>query len=122
LRRSHSEPEIVLDSTPSGGEEYRDWLSEPALKPEWNPDAARSRIDRIARRLAVLWSLFLIYTIFAQANGDGYTMPLPWVGWSLRLVPKFHLEPSEFIAVVTTTTVSVFGFLVIVANHLFKPK
>lgn len=120
LRRTRSPLEIRLDPTPSGDEEYRDWLEESSLTPKWDPDAARTRIDKIARRLAIFWSLFLVYMIMAQGNADGVALPIPWTSRTLIVVPRFHLEPSEFIAVVTTTTASVFGFLVIVARYLFK--
>lgn len=80
---------------------------------------AKTRIDALARRLAFVWTVFLMYLVIAQGNGDGFTQKL-WWGWSIRLIPRFHLESGEFIAVFTTTTASVFGFLVIVANYLFK--
>jgi hypothetical protein len=121
IRRAPSPPEIRLDPTPTGDEEYRDWLSEADLTPTWNPDAARTRIDKIARRLAIFWSVFLVYMIIAQGNGDGVVLRLPWQR-HIILVPHFHLQASEFIAVVTTTTASVFGFLVIVARYLFKAR
>lgn len=120
LRRNPSEPEVRLDPTPTGDEEYRDWLEPGSLAPTWDPDKARTRTDKIARHLAMFWSVFLVYIIIAQGNSDGVTLSLPWTEWELRLVPAFSLEPSEFIAVVTTTTAAVFGFLVIVARHLFR--
>lgn len=122
FQRSPSQPEIILDDTPTGDEEFQAWLSPEILQKKWDPDAARTRIDRISRRLATFWSFFLVYIIIAQGNGDGYTFPWKFLGLSWRPLMSFHLPPSEFIAVVTTTTVTVFGFLVIVANHLFKTK
>ena len=59
-----------------------------------------------------------MYLVIAQGNGDGYTQRI-W-RWDFRILTTFNLESSEFIAVFTTTTASVFGFLVIVANYLFK--
>lgn len=119
-RRPPSAPEIRLDPTPTGDEEYRDWLDERSLTPEWNPDAARTRVDKIARRLALVWSLFLVFIIMAQGIGEGVSVLLPFYNVRVPLLPKFSLDPSEFIAVVTTTTASVFGFLIIVARYLFK--
>ena len=118
--RQRPSSRISLDRTPEGQEEYDDWLVPDNLAPTWDPDAARLRIDTIARRLARSWSIFLVYLIVAQGNADGVRMPIPWTDRHIPLVPVFHLEPSEFIAVVTTTTASVFGFLVIVARALFK--
>lgn len=113
---------LRLDRTPSGSEEYEDWLIPESLAPTWDPDAARLRIDTIARNLARWWSFFLIYLIIAQGNKDGVRVLIPWTERVVPIVPVFHLEPTEFIAVVTTTTASVFGFLVIVARALFKSQ
>lgn len=112
---SLSQPKRRLDATPTGDEEFRDWTNESAVSGEWNPDAARSRIDRISRRLAVSWSLFLIWMILAQGFGD-----TKFNLFGADLGGSFHLESGEFIAVVTTTTATVFGFLVIVARHVFS--
>lgn len=79
---------------------------------------AKNRVDALARRLAYIWTIFLIYIVIAQGNGDGFTQNI--FGWNVRIIPNFHLESAEFIAVFTTTTASVFGFLVIVATYLFK--
>lgn len=84
----------------------------------YNEDQAKTRIDRLARRLAGGWALFLVYIVIAQGNKDG--MRLKVCGWDIPLLPAFELESSEFIAVFTTTTVAVFGFLVIVTNYLFN--
>jgi hypothetical protein len=86
--------------------------------PPYREGAAKTRIDTLARRLAFFWTLFLMYIVMAQGNADGTT--IHFFGKAFQVLPKFHLESSEFIAVFTTTTASVFGFLVIVANHLFK--
>jgi hypothetical protein len=53
--------------------------------------------------------------ILAQGLGDN-----DFSLWGMSLGGSFHLETSEFIAVVTTTTATVFGFLVIVARHVFN--
>lgn len=109
-----SKPKRRLDTTPSGNEEFRDWNNEPVVSGGWDPDAARSRIDRIARALAICWSLFLAWIILAQGfDTDHYVL------WLWPIQGSFHLETTEFVAVVTTTTAAVFGFLVIVARHLF---
>lgn len=79
---------------------------------------AKTRIDTLARRLAFFWTLFLMYIVLAQGNADGTNFHI--FGYNIQILPKFNLGKEEFIAVFTTTTASVFGFLVIVANHLFK--
>jgi hypothetical protein len=84
----------------------------------YNEDDAKFRIDRLARWLAFMWTAFLMYIVLAQGNGDGTTITL--CGQTFQILPKFKLGSSEFIAVFTTTTAAVFGFLVIVANYLFK--
>lgn len=79
---------------------------------------AKTRIDRLSRQLATAWAFFLMYIVIAQGNADGTSVVI--FGYQLQLLPKFHLGEAEFIAVFTTTTAAVFGFLVIVANHLFR--
>lgn len=109
-----SEPKRTLDDTPTGDEEFRDWNDQPRVSGNWDPDAARCRIDRIARSLAICWSLFLAWILLAQGFDKNHL--ILWV-WPIQ--GSFHLETTEFVAVVTTTTAAVFGFLVIVARHLF---
>jgi len=110
-----SEPKRALDVTPTGDEEFRDWNDESRVSGEnWDPDAARIRIDRLSRTLAICWSLFLAWVILAQGFDKDHE-----IFWLWPIQGSFHLETSEFIAVVTTTTATVFGFLVIVARHLF---
>ena len=120
-------PLLKLDRTPTYEEEVRAFSSEGAYKgtDPFNEDRAKGRIDSIARWLAVVWSAFLIYVIFAQGIGTGVT--IEWeteggVAKRISLLPVFHLESADFIAVVTTTTAAVFGFLVIVTNHLFYKR
>lgn len=121
FRQPRSSVRIELDKTPSGNEEYEDWLDPQRLEPlTWNPDQARVRIDAISRRLARYWSIFLVYLIFAQGIKTGVKVQIPFSDWQFHILPVFKLEPTEFIAVVTTTTASVFGFLVIVSRALFK--
>jgi len=112
--------EIALEPSPSGEAEASAFPDLPQARGDWNPDKARVRIDRIARRLAVSWTAFLWVLIFLQGRRVGYH-PHDF-GRFIPLIPAFHLEESAFIAVVTTTTASVFGFLVIIANHLFKKQ
>lgn len=111
-----SEPKRALDDTPTGDEEFRDWNDQPLVSGEnWDADAARIRIDRIARALAIGWSLFLVWVILAQGYDTDHL-----IFWLWPIQGSFNLETSEFIAVVTTTTASVFGFLIIVARDLFS--
>ncbi|WP_457935789.1 hypothetical protein [Mesorhizobium sp. 10J20-29] len=122
-------PLLKLDKTPTFQEERRDFSDEQAYSGEkpFDEHRAKGRIDRIARSLAIFWSAFLVYIIMAQGLGDGWRLriSLPECSWffcegiDIMLIPKFHLESGDFIAVVTTTTAAVFGFLVIVTNHLF---
>ena len=119
--RRNIEPRLKLDSAPSGEEEDRDFPDQNramGYDPPYREGAAKTRIDTLARFLALIWTAFLMYIVMAQGNADGTTVHL--FGESFQALPKFHLESSEFIAVFTTTTASVFGFLVIVATHLFK--
>lgn len=117
-------PLLKLDPTPTFDEEVRDFSNPKAYSGEkpFDGEAAKTRIDSIARRLAVTWTIFLAYVILGQGYRDGLQI---WYQtglgeWSsFYLIRPFRLETAEFVAVVTTTTLTVFGFLVIVANHLF---
>jgi hypothetical protein len=113
----------TLDKTPTFAEEVRDFTDEEAATgAKYDLEQAKIRIDSIARHLAIVWSAFLAYIIVAQGASNGAQVVLvPFTDRGLNVIP-FDLAPSEFIAVVTTTTASVFGFLVIVANHLFKAR
>ena len=120
-KRKRSRGSVTLDSTPTGAEEYSDFDELPLVRGEgYNENQARSRIDGLARWLVLSWTAFLMYIVIAQGNADGFRIKL--FGVDIPLIPVFDLESSEFIAVFTTTTVSVFGFLVIVANYLFNKK
>jgi hypothetical protein len=109
-----------LDPTPTFEEELRDFEFEEAYAgtEPYDPDAARMRIDKIARRLALVWSIFLIYIILAQGLPRGWRVRVE--SHEFWIIPIFKLETAEFVAVVTTTTAAVFGFLVIVSRHLFQ--
>lgn len=69
----------------------------------------------MARALAISWSLFLAWVTLGQGFETNHYIFGIWL-----VQGEFHLETSEFIAVVTTTTATVFGFLVIVTRHLFS--
>ena len=120
-KRRRSRGNVTLDSTPTGEEEYSDFddLSR-ARGEDYNESSARFRLDGLARSLVIGWTFFLMYIVIAQGNKDGFGRTF-W-GIDFRFIPAFNLESSEFIAVFTTTTVSVFGFLVIVANYLFNKR
>lgn len=124
---TNQSPLRQLDPTPTFEEEVRDFQDFGAYsgsKP-FDGEAAKTRIDKIARRLAIAWSAFLIYIILAQGFETGWVIEFPLApnDWRpIYLVRPFHLGTTEFVAVVTTTTASVFGFLIIVANHLFHRK
>ena len=121
-RSKRPEQSLKLDSTPTGEEEYRDFDDSKKARglDDWNADHAKTRIDRIARTLAIAWTVVLVHMIYAQAAKTGLWLTIPGLEWQIQLFPQFHLGSTEFIAVVTTTTIAVFGFLVIVATHLFK--
>lgn len=115
-----SPPKVRLENSPSGEEEaeaFGDLVE--ARGDSFDEEKAKIRVDKIARRLALAWTIFLWYIIFAQGQKNGANLSF-WPYWPVQ--PKFHLAEGEFIAVVTTTTASVFGFLVIVARHLFRQK
>lgn len=120
---SLSSPSLRLDPTPTWEEEWRDFLSEDRFRGvvPFDKESAKRRVDKIARRLAICWSAFLIYIILAQAFGHGLQIIMQWDWPPAKFsVQAFNLKSTEFIAVVTTTTASVFGFLVIIATNLFK--
>src|SRR4051812_16979805 len=113
--------DLDLDASPTGEGEAKAFLDiRTARGDQYNEEKAKTRIDRIARWLAICWTLFLWYIILAQGHKVGFH---PHVIWRyIPFQPTFHLDEGEFIAVVTTTTASVFGFLVIVASYLFKRR
>lgn len=109
-----------LDPTPTWEEERRDFPQEDAATGEkpYSKDEGRNRLDAVAHNLAKVWSFFLVYVIVAQGVKGGLSVVLgEWRWW---IVPPFHLETAAFIAVVTTTTATVMGFLVLVGRWLFK--
>lgn len=118
---ARNQPKLKLDPTPSFEEEVRDFEDESRYLGEglFDHEDAKRRIDRIAHRLARIWSAFLIYIIVAQGIQTGLSLPVPYFSISITLIPSFKLGTAEFVAVVTTTTATVFGFLVIVARFLF---
>lgn len=107
---------LHLDPTPTYEEEVAAF-EDPRRYQGFDIEAARHRIDRIARWMAILWSFFLAYIIMAQGLASGWVFRWGW--FRVYLIPKFHLETSEFVAVVTSTTAAVFAFMVIIAKHLF---
>ena len=110
---------LNLDDTPTGEEELDAFYDQNrAMGVPYNEDDAKFRIDRLARWLAFTWTAFLMYIVLAQGNRDGTA--ITFFGKTFQILPKFNLASGEFIAVFTTTTAAVFGFLVIVANYLFK--
>lgn len=111
--------EIELDASPSGEQEAIAFLDIKTARGDYDEEKAKIRIDAIARGLAISWTVFLWYIILAQGHKVGWH---PHIYRYIPLLPTFHLAEGEFIAVVTTTTASVFGFLVIVANYLFRKK
>jgi hypothetical protein len=58
-----------------------------------------------ATRVGGWWAFMLILLVFAQGS------PIP-----------FQLSPEEFIAVVTTTTASIFGITFVVGRYLYGSK
>lgn len=106
---------LSIDKTPTGEEEFQDWTNEDKVKgASWDPDKARVRIDKIARALAISWSIFLMIVVIMQG-----TTVNAWICGFIPVFKSFHLSSTEFIAVVTTTTATIFGFLIIISRHLF---
>lgn len=123
-RKEESKSEVwTLDRTPTFAEERRDFTDESRVTGAiYDKEKAKVRVDALARYLAIGWSFFLAYVIIAQGAETGAQFaPVFWSERGVNIIP-FDLESGEFIAVVTTTTASVFGFLVIVANALFKAE
>lgn len=109
-----------LDRTPTWAEEERDFALEDratGARP-YDKEQGRTRLDEIAHRLARFWSIFLVYIIMAQGLRTGLSFVAG--DWRVWLIPPFHLDTAAFVAVVTTTTATVFGFLVLVGRWLFK--
>lgn len=120
-KRLYSEVKLQLDSTPTGVEESRNFTNQSkAMGFPCKEGEAKTRIDSLARRLATGWTLFLMYIVLAQDNGDGAVIRI--LNRTIQILPRFKLSTPEFVAVFTTTTAAVFGFLVIVANHLFHAR
>lgn len=120
---SRSSLKLRLDRTPTGEEEERafpSFVKASGASSKHHLDPARTRIDKLSRRLALGWTAFLMYIVVAQGNADGVAIRMS--GYYIPLVPHFHLKPSEFITVVTTTTASVFIFLTIIARSLFNAQ
>lgn len=73
---------------------------------DYQRDIEGKREFRIfATRVGGWWAFMLIILIFAQGS------PIP-----------FRLSPEEFIAVVTTTTASIFGITFVVGRYLYGSK
>lgn len=126
---STSSLSLKLDPDPTGEEELRAIASgNEAIASgaaHYDEEAAKIRLDKVAHRLAIAWSVFLVCIIMMQGLKKGLSVPLPMTvlgGDTLWILPHFDLESTEFIAVVTTTTATVFGFLTIVAGYLFKKQ
>jgi cytosine/uracil/thiamine/allantoin permease len=104
---------IVVDQNPTPEKEAKREFSDPDnhKKNLSNIQIAqnieeRKKYGKYSSRLAIAWMVFLIIVVIAQ-----FVASLFGVG----------LHPEEFIAVVTTTTASVFGFWYLVGRYLF-PK
>lgn len=120
MSRNPSRLEIGLDPTPTGEEEAEAFPDiRTARGDQFDEESAKTRIDKLARWLAGLWTAFLWYIILAQGMHNGWH---PHFWRYIPILPAYHLTDGEFIAVVTTTTASVFGFLVIVARYLFRAR
>jgi len=105
-----------IDKTPTGQEEQA-LFSRPELltsvkdtrdfleTADYRGDiVGKSRFQAFALRIGKWWALMLIAVIFLQG------------------VNVLTLEPEEFIAVVTTTTASIFGIVYVVGRYLFGSK
>lgn len=114
---SSSKPaEWKLDETPTGEEEFA-LFSQPELltstqdvrdyleNADYQSDIkAKRSFQKFALKIGYCWAVMLIVTIALQGFG------------------LFHFEQAEFIAIVTTTTSSVFGLAYVVGRYLFGSK
>ena len=110
-----SSEEWSLDRDPKGEEEealfrFPDLLTSPSTVRSilHNINLAsdireKRRFARFSYRVTLSWIILLSCLISFQGFG----------------LLRFHLEASEFIAAVTTTTVNVLGFSYLVGRHLF---
>jgi hypothetical protein len=106
----------LIDQTPTGEEESA-LFNRPALltstrdtrdlleNADYHGDIlGKRRFGYFAIKVGKLWAITLVLVVFMQ-------------GWGI-----LQLEPEEFIAVVSTTTASVFGLVYVVGRYLFGSK
>lgn len=120
-----SGPERPLDKSPSGDEELAEFFLTPEQK-ELHEAALREKtllnqqFERDMRNreeyankafdLTVIWVCFILLLTAAQFLK----------GWVAKMFPgTLGLDPSEFIAVISSTTVTVLGFWLLVGRYLF---
>ena len=120
-------PEQELDKTPTGDEEAR-WFSnmdnallyaEVLKNRQYLRDMKnREEYANKAFALTVVWVCFILLLTALQF----------FKGWIIKVIgPVVGLDSNEFIAVISSTTVTVLGFWLLVGRYLFhradeKPK
>ena len=91
----------------------------------------RARAEQLPEVIAAALQVDLSHNEFGQWSSLEVQHTVLWalkdLARRLRVLrfdmgQTFDLTDAEFIAVVTTTTASVFGFLVIVARYLFRAR
>ncbi len=114
LREGSEEERVELDPDPSGAEEFDFFSSE----------------EERAKRLRNDSDLQDMKERIRYAN-NAYGITQAWVGFLIVItISQFSLKPlnmglgtTEFVTVITTTTVSILGFWLLVGQYLFhRPK
>ena len=112
--RDNEQGIVLLDPSPTGGEEEDNLFRSPVYSPEdLNDVILQERLQDMGERVLFADRAFVITGLWVI-----YLMALPLLQMALSI---WHhgLSNEQFIAVVTSTTVSIFGFWVIVARYLF---
>ena len=117
LWRDNKSNDLLLDNTPTGVEEEENLFENPVGDPrELNAQILRERMQDMNERVlyadrsflvTLVWVGFLVLLTAAQ-------LALSW--W------ERGLSDWQFVTVVTTTTASVFGFMLLVGRYLHRKK
>lgn len=111
-----SEPELTAEAQDPQDPTQRQMSLALALAEEdlYDRIGAREQRGLYARRifrLVRLWLVLVGYTVLAQGFGVG-----------IHAYGRFHLSDTVLIALLTTTTATVIGALLIVLNHVFPRR
>ena len=113
----HKKPRLLLDPSPTAEEEERNLFDNPVHNPkDLNEVILRERVQDMDQRIifadrafvvTLVWIVFLVTFPFAQMVATLYGVAL---------------SDAAFIAVITTTTASVFGYWLLVGRYLFAAR